>query len=119
MSNGNLALLRDLDDFGSLGFHKLLSAEMFGAYKPNPAVYVGAAREPGLEPCQVAMVAAHLSDLQAARACGLRTIYVERPREEAWDKDGDDYRQARDWVDVWIPEHHDGLVSLARQLQQA
>lgn len=28
------------------------------------------------------MVAAHLGDLRAARASGLRTIYVERDREE-------------------------------------
>lgn len=30
------------------------------------------------------MVAAHLGDLHAARENGLRTIYVERDREEAW-----------------------------------
>ncbi|KAM4057624.1 haloacid dehalogenase-like hydrolase [Hirsutella rhossiliensis] len=118
LSNGNLALLRDLDDFGSLGFDRLLSAEMFRAYKPNPATYLGAAKELGLEPAQVAMVAAHLGDLKAARACGLRTIYVERPQEEAWDEDGDDYRQAREWVDLWISEQDDGLLSLARRLQQ-
>ncbi|KJZ76336.1 hypothetical protein HIM_04418 [Hirsutella minnesotensis 3608] len=35
LSNGNLALLRDLDDFGALGFRELLSAETFGAYKPS------------------------------------------------------------------------------------
>lgn len=117
LSNGNIALLRDLDDFGSLGFRKLLSAEMFRAYKPNPATYLGAAEKLGLEPSQVAMVAAHLGDLKAARACGLRTIYIERPQEEAWDKNGDEYRRAREWVDLWIPEQNDGLLSLARRLQ--
>ncbi|PNY23666.1 Uncharacterized protein TCAP_06391 [Tolypocladium capitatum] len=117
LSNGNVALLRDLDEFGSLGFHRLLSAETFRAYKPNPATYLGAARELGLEPSEVAMVAAHLGDLQAARSCGLRTIYVERPREEAWSKDDDKYQQAREWVDLWIPEQEDGFVSLARRLQ--
>ncbi|KND91529.1 hypothetical protein TOPH_03617 [Tolypocladium ophioglossoides CBS 100239] len=117
LSNGNIALLRDLDDFGSLGFHRLLSAETFRAYKPNPATYLGAARELGLEPSEVAMVAAHLGDLQAARSCGLRTIYVERPQEEAWGKDDEKYQQAREWVDLWISEQEDGLVSLARRLQ--
>lgn len=117
LSNGNVALLRDLDDFGSLGFHRLLSAETFRAYKPNPATYLGVARELGLEPSEVAMVAAHLADLQAARSCGLRTIYVERPQEEAWAKDDEKYQQARGWVDVWISEQEDGFVSLARRLQ--
>ncbi|KAF4511914.1 hypothetical protein G6O67_001113 [Ophiocordyceps sinensis] len=118
LSNGNLALLRDLDDFGSLGFHRLLSAETFRAYKPDPATYLGAARELGLEPAHVAMVAAHLGDLKAARACRLRTIYIERPQEEAWDKDGDDYQQAREWVDLWLPEQDNGLLGLARRLPQ-
>ncbi|POR34465.1 Uncharacterized protein TPAR_05337, partial [Tolypocladium paradoxum] len=117
LSNGNVALLRDLDDFGSLGFHRLLSAETFRAYKPNPATYLGAARELGLEPSEVAMVAAHLGDLQAARSCGLRTIYVERPQEEAWSEDDERYQQAREWVDLWISEHEDGFVALARRLQ--
>lgn len=30
------------------------------------------------------MVAAHLGDLQAAKECGLQTIYVEREEEETW-----------------------------------
>ncbi|PHH76971.1 hypothetical protein CDD80_1027 [Ophiocordyceps camponoti-rufipedis] len=117
LSNANSELLRDLDDFGALGFHSLLSADMFGAYKPHPAVYVGAARELGMEPPLVAMVATHLGDLKAARACGLRTVYVQRPREEAWDEDSDEYREAREWVDLWIADQGDGLLTLARRLQ--
>ena len=38
----------------------------------------------GLKPDEVAMVAAHLVDLQAARNCGFKTIYVERRQEEDW-----------------------------------
>ena len=82
LSNGNTNLLRDLRDFGGLGFHHLLCAETFGVYKPKPETYLGAARELGVEPRQLAMVAAHLSDLAAARSFGLRTVYVERPNEE-------------------------------------
>ncbi|KAG8158685.1 hypothetical protein KVR01_011807 [Diaporthe batatas] len=84
LSNGNRALLEDLDAFGSLGFGRLLSAEDFGAYKPDPRVYLGAVERLGCEPGEVAMVAAHLNDLDAARKLGLRTIYVERDGEEDW-----------------------------------
>lgn len=118
LSNGNTSLLRDLCDFGSLGFQRLLSAETFGVYKPDPQTYLGAARELGLEPAQVAMVAAHLGDLQEARKCGLRTIYVERMQEEAWDKQDDRFQDARGWVDLWIAEDEDGFEALARKLQQ-
>ncbi|KAH7325967.1 HAD-like domain-containing protein [Stachybotrys elegans] len=116
LSNGNLALLRDLRDYSSLRFRRLLSAEMFGAYKPSQAVYGGAVSELGLEPHEVAMVAAHLKDLKAARGCGLRTIYVERKQEEEWSPDDDNYKEAREWVDLWISEGEDGFVELARRI---
>lgn len=116
LSNGNLALLRDLNDFGNLGYQKLLSAETFRAYKPSPAAYLGAVRELSLEPRQVAMVATHLGDLEAARACGLRTVYIERPQEEAWGREEERYQQARGWVDLWIAEDEDGFRSLARHI---
>ncbi|KAK5992409.1 hypothetical protein PT974_05813 [Cladobotryum mycophilum] len=118
LSNGNGNLLRDLNDFGALGFQKLLSAEMFEAYKPSPIVYNGAVRRLGLEPGKVAMVAAHLGDLHAARECGLRTIYVERPGEESWSKDDDKYKEARDWVDLWVSEEEDGLLTVVKKLSE-
>ncbi|KID87779.1 haloacid dehalogenase, type II [Metarhizium guizhouense ARSEF 977] len=116
LSNGNTDLVRDLDDFGGLGFHRLFCAETFRAYKPRPETYLGAAREMGLEPAQVAMVACHMGDLKAAKACGLRTIYVERPREEAWDKEGEEFTAARNWVDLWIGEEDGGFVAMADKL---
>ena len=59
----------------------ILSAEVFRAYKPDPATYLGVARVFDLPPGQVMLVAAHHDDLAGARACGLRTAYVERPFE--------------------------------------
>ncbi|KKY31981.1 putative haloacid dehalogenase [Diaporthe ampelina] len=86
LSNGNRALLADLDAFGGLGFGRLFSAEDFAAYKPDPRVYLGAVERLGVGgPGEVAMVAAHLSDLDAARRLGLRTVYVERDGEEDWE----------------------------------
>ena len=82
LSNGNLSLLVDLARHGGLPFDCVLSAELFAHYKPDPEVYLGAARLLDLAPAQVMMVAAHSSDLRAAAACGLRTAYVMRPAEK-------------------------------------
>jgi 2-haloacid dehalogenase len=54
---------------------------VFRAYKPDPAVYRGAAKVFDVPPEQVMLVAAHQDDLAAARACGLATAYIERPLE--------------------------------------
>lgn len=123
LSNGNRSLLRDLNDGqgkgdggGSLGFQRIISTEDFGAYKPHPSTYLGAAGALGFKPSEVAMVAAHLNDLAGARANGLRTIYVERPREEAWGPDEEQYKEARGWVDLWVREGEGGFIEVARRL---
>jgi 2-haloacid dehalogenase len=59
----------------------ILSAEVFRAYKPDPAAYLGVARVFDVQPGEVMLVAAHHDDLAGARACGLRTAYIERPLE--------------------------------------
>lgn len=81
LSNGNLSLLVAMAKFGGLPWDAVLSAELFGHYKPDPEVYLGAARLLDVQPQQLMMVACHPSDLRAAAACGLRTAYVPRPLE--------------------------------------
>jgi 2-haloacid dehalogenase len=81
LSNGHVALLVNMAKHAGLPWDTVLSAELFGHYKPDPEVYLGAARLLGLQPPQVMMVACHPSDLRAAAACGLRTGYVARPLE--------------------------------------
>ncbi|RDL38015.1 Uncharacterized protein BP5553_05448 [Venustampulla echinocandica] len=115
LSNGNQELLKDLDKHGDLGFKKLQSGADFKAYKPHPNVYLGAAMAMGLEPGEVAMVAAHLNDLKAARACGFKTIYVERKDEEDWKADSEDYTNAKSWVDMWVTAEEDGFAEIARR----
>lgn len=117
LSNGNHTLLADLDEHGGLGFSTLLSAEDFGAYKPDPRVYLGAAERLAVEPGEVAMVAAHLNDLDAARRLGLRTVYVEREREEDWEVGSERYEAARGWVDLWVGLDEGGFVEVARRLR--
>jgi 2-haloacid dehalogenase len=81
LSNGNIALLTNMAKRAGLPWDCVLSAEVFRAYKPDPAVYRGAAALFDRSPEQVMLVAAHHDDLAAARACGLRTAYIERPLE--------------------------------------
>ena len=44
-------------------------------------MYLGAVHHLGLAPAQVCMVAAHVKDLRAAAAHGLRTVFVPRAGE--------------------------------------
>ncbi|MFN8494264.1 MAG: haloacid dehalogenase type II [Caldilineaceae bacterium] len=81
LSNGNMALLVNMAKQAGLPWDCILSAELVQRYKPDPEVYLMAARFLGLRPQQVMMVAAHVSDLQAAQAVGLRTAYIPRPLE--------------------------------------
>jgi 2-haloacid dehalogenase len=89
LSNGNMALLVNMAKHGGLPWDCVLSAELFHHYKPDREVYLGAARLLGLRPRELMMVAAHKSDLDAAAAAGLRTAFVQRPKEfgEAAKKD--------------------------------
>ena len=81
LSNGHVAMLVDLARHGDLRFDCVLSAELAGAYKPDPAVYLTAARLLALDPGDVMLVAAHPWDLKGARSAGLRTALVRRPLE--------------------------------------
>ena len=81
LSNGNLSLLVDMAKNAGLPWDCVLSAELFGHYKPDREVYVGAAKILDLEPGEVMMVAAHPHDLEAAQRAGLKTAYVPRPLE--------------------------------------
>jgi 2-haloacid dehalogenase len=81
LSNGNLGLLAEMAKHAALPWDCILSAEVFRKYKPDPATYLGVARVFDVTPAEVMMVAAHQDDLEAARACGLATAYIERPDE--------------------------------------
>ena len=81
LSNGNFSLLTEMARHAALPWDCIMSAELFGHYKPDPEVYLGCARLLDLEPAQLMMVACHPGDLRAASANGLRTAYVRRPLE--------------------------------------
>ncbi len=81
LSNGNLGLLTNMAKRAGLPWDCVLSAEVFKAYKPDPATYLGVAKVFDVQPSEVMLCAAHHDDLAAARACGLGTAYIERPFE--------------------------------------
>jgi len=81
LSNGNLSLLSDMARHASLPWDLILSAEVFRAYKPDKEAYLGVADTFDIDPSKVMLVAAHQYDLDAARQCGLKTAYIERPSE--------------------------------------
>jgi 2-haloacid dehalogenase len=81
LSNGNIGLLANMAKRASLPWDCILSAEVFRAYKPDRAAYLGVARVFDIDPGEVMLVAAHQDDLAAARACGLQTAYIERQLE--------------------------------------
>ena len=84
---------------------------MFQSFKPNPKIYLGAAKKMGVEPEECRLVAAHLSDLKGAKACGCYTIYVDRPLGEK-----NPGLREKNLPDMWITEDEDGFVTLAERL---
>ena len=89
LSNGNVALLVNMAKRHSLPWDVILGAEIARHYKPQPEAYFTAVSLLGLEPPQCMMVAAHNSDLFAAKDCGLRTAFVCRPGEHGPDQESD------------------------------
>jgi len=81
LSNANVSLLADMAKNAALPWDLILSAELARHYKPDREVYLMAAELLSLKPEEMMMVAAHRSDLDAARSCGLRTGFLYRPAE--------------------------------------
>ena len=81
MSNGNVALMTNLAKFGGLPWDVILGSDLVKHYKPDREMYLSAPFFLDLKPEEVMMCAAHASDLQAARSCGLRTGFIYRPNE--------------------------------------
>ena len=110
LSNGNLSLLSNMAKRAGLPWDLILSAEVFNAYKPAKETYLGVADVFDVSPDKVMLVAAHRSDLDAARQSGLKTTYIERPLEYGAD-------QVKDVsVDARNDFHAKDFVDLAGQL---
>ncbi len=105
LSNGNIALLANMAKRAGIPWDAVLGAEAAQAYKPQREAYTRTAEILGLPVAQVALVAAHNGDLRAARAAGMRTVFVPRPTEhgpgqttdleaeEKWDVVAEDFEE--------------------------
>jgi 2-haloacid dehalogenase len=110
LSNADLPMLVNMARWCGIEWDCVFSAAQFNAYKPDPRVYAGVPELFGLAPEQVALVATHASDLEGARRCGLKTIYIERPLEFGADFEKAEPRNAADFL------HCTSIADLADQL---
>lgn len=110
LSNGNVALVLEMARRADLPWDAILGAEATGLYKPLPGAYLGTADILGIAPEELCLVAAHHSDLAAARAVGLKTAFIARPLEYGG-APAPDAHMAQDWD--WSA---DSITDLAAQL---
>lgn len=81
LSNSSAASIdKQLAFAGLASFFELrFSIETGKRYKPAPEAYLEAARELGIEPRELTLVAAHAWDVAGAMQAGCRTAFVARP----------------------------------------
>lgn len=96
LSNGNISMMIAIARRAELPWDAVLGAEVTRAYKPDPLAYLGTVEALDLRPDQLCLVAAHHSDLAAARTCGLLTAYIDRPLEYGG-RAAPDANAAQDW----------------------
>ncbi|BBY50261.1 haloacid dehalogenase [Mycolicibacterium arabiense] len=110
LSNGNVSLLTNMAKRAGLPWDCVISAELFRHYKPDREAYLGCAELLDVAPAELALVAAHPSDLRAARDAGLTTAYVARPLERG---PGHEAPRVEDGEFDYLAED---FLDLARQL---
>lgn len=101
LANGTARLQLDIAQSSCLPFHTLLSSELLGFTKPDPAIYRKAMDLVRLAPEDCIMLASHLYDLAAAKSVGMRTIYIHRDTEDT-DTEIVDLRGEHDYVDLYF-----------------
>ncbi|KZO98346.1 HAD-like protein [Calocera viscosa TUFC12733] len=113
LTNGSAAFLLHLHKQNDISYDLLLTSDILGAYKPQPRVYQRGINLVQLKPEECALVASHVSDLEAAKKQGMRSIYTHRATEDL------DVDVSKHDFDLVVDEG--GLVELARRLgvQQA
>lgn len=81
LSNADVSAVVNISKHAALPWDAIFTAEMAGAFKPDPAVYHMAATYLGLQPSEIMMVASHKYDIRAAGRLGFQTAFVARPLE--------------------------------------
>jgi 2-haloacid dehalogenase len=109
MSNGNIRLMTDMARHAGLPWDAILGAEVVKAYKTSPEAYLRTAEILDLPPEEICMVAAHNSDLAAARKCGFKTAFILRATEYGPNQKTN-LRAEQDWD--WIADDMGQLATL-------
>ncbi len=114
LSNADVSAVVNISKLGALPWDAIFTAEMAGAFKPDPAAYHMAARYLGLQPGEIMMVACHKYDIRAAAQLGFRTAFISRPLEfgpdgqvdttydDAFDINARDFLDLADQLDSWV-----------------
>jgi 2-haloacid dehalogenase len=111
LSNGGFALITSLVKHARLPFDCILSAELARTYKPAAKVYRMTAELLDVAPEEVLLAAAHSWDLDGAKAAGLKTAFIHRPREKGPEQEPD--TATKDDYDY----HAEDFNDLANQLK--
>lgn len=81
LSNTDMSTMIALFKRLAIDMDAIFTAEMVGAFKPQPKTYLRALQYLGVAPHEAAMVAAHPYDVEAAGALGMGTVFLHRPFE--------------------------------------
>ncbi|KAG8909850.1 hypothetical protein FRC01_006690, partial [Tulasnella sp. 417] len=101
LTNGSTIFTINTNRRTGMEFDGIINSDVVGAYKPNPKMYQTAMKALGAGEGEIAIVAAHAYDLEAAKKCGFKTIYIRRATE---DMDIDDAAIAAKEFDLVINE---------------
>lgn len=120
LANGTTRLQIDITKSSGLAFDMLLSSELLGITKPDLAIYRKAMVLLKRKPEDCVMVAAHAYDLRAAKAVGMRTVYLQRWTEDP-KENMEVVRAENDWlVDArQATKEAGGMMEVCRFLEQA
>lgn len=110
LSNGSAKDLIAMNRASGVTWDYILTSDLINSMKPAPESYKSTIRLLGLKPEEIAMVAAHEYDLDAAKTHGMKTIYIDRETEDILV----DKSTLQGRFDMFVGSG--GLVQLAKQL---
>lgn len=84
LANGTARLQIDITKSSGLNFDMLLSSELLGLTKPDPAIYHKAIDLLGHKPEECLMVAAHAYDLKAAKKVYVQGVLTCEIHDRLW-----------------------------------
>ncbi|CAE6472740.1 unnamed protein product [Rhizoctonia solani] len=111
LSNGSAKDFIAMNRASGVTWDYILTSDLINSIKPSPDSYKITIRLLGLKPEEIAMVAAHEYDLEAAKSHGMKTIYIDRDTEDTLI----DKSSLRDHFDLFIESG--GLQQLAKQIE--